>query len=156
MISGIQASISQNIKQYGWHAQHVYGDDIWPAFTYSIGWGITRDWPEMIVVGQRQEVAHGMLERVWDSADLPMADAPRIDILDGFTCHLKQVDLSWYEFLFGAAIDHYMDRNLPAFRAMQCVWPTTRGVLPWDSEAPDGFDRAQPLVFKKMEREPGT
>ncbi|MEP3638046.1 MAG: DUF4262 domain-containing protein, partial [Paracoccaceae bacterium] len=138
------------------HAQFVSGDEIWPAFTYSIGWGITRDWPEVIIVGQRLEVAHGMLANIWETKDKPTNDQMRTDVLPEFRCQMFKVDFSWYEFLFGAAIDYYMDRNLRAFEAYQCVWPTTSDVLPWEKNAPDGFLSAQPLVNSNMLKEPGT
>lgn len=156
MTDQLENQIEDHIRSFGWHAQYVAGDDVWPAFAYSIGWGITRDWPEMIVVGQRMEVCHGMLQMVWESGQRPVADAARTDVLPEFTCCLKPVHLTWYPFLFGRAIDAYMKRNLPAFPALQCIWPTTSGILPWDANAPAGFDQAQPLLNEAMEREPGT
>lgn len=151
-----QQKIAENIEEHGWHAQFVAGDEYWPAFAYSIGWGVTREWPEVIVVGQRLEVAHGMLATIWDSGEKPTDGQIRTDILPEFRCSMLQVDLSWYEFLFGAAIDFYMDRNLRAFEAYQCVWPTTSDVLPWEKDAPDDFAIAQPLVDSKMLQAPGS
>jgi len=152
----MQAVIEENIRQFGWHAQCVFGDGTWPEFAYSIGWGINDDWPEVIVIGQRQEVAHGMLRRIRDADKRPDHDQTRTDILDGFACKFMRADVSWYPFLFGAAIDYYMDRSLPPFRAMQCVWPTTSGIFPWDQNAPQGFDQAQSLVNTNMKSEPSS
>jgi len=152
----IQKVISDNVEEHGWHAQFVNGDEIWPAFTYSIGWGLDGDWPEVIIVGQRLEVAHGMLAKMWEIKNKPQNEQVRTDILPDFRCKMLRVDFSWYEFLFGAAIDFYMDRNLKAFEAYQCVWPTTSDVLPWEKNAPDAFAMAQPLVNSKMLKEPGS
>lgn len=151
-----QQKISENIKEYGWHAQLVGGDEYWPAFAYSIGWGITRDWPEVIVVGQRLKVAHGMLARIWETGEKPADDQILTSVLPKFRCKMLKVDVTWYEFLFGAAIDFYMERNLQAFEAYQCVWPTTSDVFPWETNAPKGFATAQPLVNTKMLQEPGS
>ena len=155
-MNNLQKIISENVDEHGWHAQFVGGDEIWPAFTYSIGWGITRDWPEVIIVGQRLEVAHGMLAKIWATNEKPTNNQMRTDVLPGFRCKMLTVDFTWYEFLFGAAIDYYMDRNLPPFEAYQLVWPTTSDVLPWEENAPDGFSNAQPLVNSKMLQEPGS
>ena len=155
-MSDMQMIIAQNIQKFGWHSQCVFGDENWPDFSYSIGWSLKRSWPELLVVGQRSEVAHGMLRRFWDAREIPVPDAERTDILDGFSCRLMEVDLSWYGFLFGAAIDYYMNNNLPPFRVLQCVWPTTGGAMPWDADAPEGFDIAQPLTNVIMDSEPGS
>ncbi len=152
----MQTVIRNNIAEYGWHTQAVGGDQIWPPFTYTIGWGIERGWPEVIIIGQRAEVAHGILTNLWESNKAPEENQVRQDLLPNFDCKMKHVDLSWYQFLFGAAIDFYMDNDLPPFNALQCVWPTTSGVFPWDDNAPEDFDRAQPLVNAKMVQEPGT
>ena len=151
-----QKKIFENVEKHGWHAQLVGGDEAWPAFAYSIGWGITRDWPEVIVVGQKHEVAHGMLAQIWESGNKPKSEQMRNDVLPDFRCKMLKVDLTWYEFLFGAAIDFYMDRDLAVFEAYQCTWPTTSDILPWEKDAPDGFARAQPLVNSKMAQEPGN
>ncbi len=155
-MTNLQKTVLDNVEEHGWHAQFVGGDEIWPAFTYSIGWGITRDWPEVIIVGQRLEVAHGMLAKIWETKDKPENDHLRTDILPEFRCKMFKVDFTWYEFLFGAALDFYSDRNLRAFEAYQCVWPTTSDVLPWEKDAPDGFSNVQPLVNSKMLKEPGS
>ncbi|WP_299751409.1 DUF4262 domain-containing protein [uncultured Tateyamaria sp.] len=155
-MNDLQDVISNSFDEYGWHAQIVGGDDIWPAFAYSIGWGINRGWPEVIVIGQRPEVAHGILRKIWESDEKPMNDQLRTDILPDFRCKMLKVDHSWYEFLFGAAIDFYANRDLRSFEALQCVWPTTSDVLPWENNAPDGFEAAQPLVRSKMLVEPGS
>jgi hypothetical protein len=151
-----QKKIFENVEKHGWHAQLVGGDEAWPAFAYSIGWGLTREWPEVIVVGQRLEGAQGMLAKIWETEDKPIDGQIRTDILPEFRCKMLRVDFTWYEFLFGAAIDFYMDRNLHAFEAQQCVWPTTSDVLPWEKNAPDGFGAAQPLVNSKTLQEPGS
>ena len=155
-MSDIQKIIAENVKQHGWHTQVAHGDSIWPTFVYTIGWGIERHWPEVIVVGQRPQVAHGMLSQIWENNDKPTAGQVCTNILPDFRCQLMEVDTSWYEFLFGAAIDFYMERDLPAFEALQFVWPTTSDVLPWERGAPDGFEEAQPLLNSKMLKEPGS
>lgn len=149
-MSDMESTIAQNIQKYGWHAQCVFGGEGWPEFAYSIGWARNRGWPELLVIGQRAEVAHAMLNRFWGSDQTPAANTDRSDILDGFTCRLIEVDVSWYPFLFGAALDYYIDNNLRPFRALQCVWPTTTGIMPWDSDAPQGFDCDQPLTHLNM------
>ena len=155
-MADLQESIRANVKEHGWHTQAVGGDHIWPKFTYSIGWGVSRSWPEVVIIGQRMETSHMMLSELWESNITPTADVLRQDILPGYGCQMRTVDLSWYDFLFGAGIDFYTEASHPPFKALQCVWPTTSGVLPWDQNAPEGFDKAQPLVYKEMLKEPGS
>ena len=95
-----------------------------------------------------------MLAKIWETGDKPAGDQIRTDILPEFRCKMLKVDLTWYEFLFGAAIDFYLDKNLRAFEAYQCVWPTILNVLPWEKGAPGDFATAQPLVNSKMLQDP--
>lgn len=154
MTDALADTIERSIDKHGWHCQWVHASRDFPPFAYSIGWGITRDWPECLIVGAiRQSLAHSMLWRIWESGAPPKPRTERADILDGFTCVMLSVDLSWYRFLFGRSIDAYMARELPRFDAVQCVWPTTSGVLPWDDGASDAFIARQPRVDKAMSPE---
>ena len=83
-MSNLQNIISDNVEGHGWHAQFVGGDEFWPAFSYSIGWGISRDWPEVIVVGQRLEGAHGMLAKIWETNEKPTDGQIRMDVLPDY------------------------------------------------------------------------
>ena len=145
----LQQRIEGNIREHGWHCQYVGGDEAWPEFAYSIGFGLTRDWPEVLIIGARQKLAHGMLWRIWESDAAPKPESDRTDILDGFTCKMRPVDRSWFDDLFGRALWAYSDRGLE-LSVVQCIWPTTSGVFPWDPDAPDGFAERQPLVSGVM------
>lgn len=151
----LDEKVEHNIATHGWHCMHVGGDEAWPAFTYSIGWGFERGWPEVIVVGPGLELAHGMLLGFWES-DLPPAPGQkREDILRGYPCRVAAVHPTWHDFLFGRALAAYERRGL-TFRGLQCVFPNRDGLFPDDLDCPQQFRASQPLVSKPMEREPGT
>ncbi|MEM6971624.1 MAG: DUF4262 domain-containing protein [Pseudomonadota bacterium] len=157
MTDKMSDAIERNIAEHGWHCQSVHGDADFPPFAYSIGWGMTRTWPEFLIVGAaRPSLSTSMIWRVWESGRRPCPGEVRDDILDGYDCPMRAVDLSWFPFLFGRAIDAYMTRGLKPFEAVQCIWPTTAHVLPWEPEASEQFVKRQPILDRPMQREPGT
>ena len=146
MTDQAQQNIYDNIEQHGRHCQSVMGDEGWPRFTVSIGFGITRKWPEILIVGPKMVLANAMLWRFWE-AGVPLADSTdRFDILDDFCCKLRWVHESWHDDLFGRAQWAYRDRKAGSLTTLQCIWPTTSGSFPWEDASPERFSDLQPLV----------
>ena len=58
---------------------------------------------------------------------------------------IVEVDKKHFEDYMGIALDYY---NNNEFKVLQIVWPTQLGIFPNDKEAPDGFNKWQPILGK--------
>jgi hypothetical protein len=135
-----------DVETYDVHVIHVHGDDEWPKFTYSVGLYRRFGVPEVIILGLAQELAHWMVNelaaRGRAGGRFQLGDT--LDgLLEGFAVTLRPVPRPHVEAHFGWAMWFY---DGEAFPTAQVVFPSTRGVWPWDPEAPKEFLRAQPVL----------
>ena len=67
------------------------------------------------------------------------------EFIEGFEVFVEEVPLSEYDDYFGQAIDFYGGR---AFKVLQVIYPTTKGIWPWAEDAPKSFQEWQPILAK--------
>ena len=118
-----------------------------PQWAYTVGLWHSYQHPEVLIIGLDHEMTQILLgnvairirekglsfrdEAVWD------------DVIEGFDCFFKDipcdVDVEWM-----IANCWFYDTN--EFPAVQMLWPTVRGVYPWQNEADPFFRWNQPVL----------
>jgi Domain of unknown function (DUF4262) len=136
-----------DIKKTGWHVINVPADEAGPSFSYSIGLYETFGHPEIIIVGLKGEVAHGLINRIGEA----VREGKKFSsgkfysgIIDSFKCFLLTVAEKNYEEYVGYARWHYQGNQFPL---LQCLFPTVTGKFPW--QWPSDKKHLQPILGKR-------
>jgi hypothetical protein len=151
-----ERKVLDDIRDYGCQVEYVFDTEgNLPDFSYSIGFPVTLQQPEVIVFGLRREVMHFMVNEVCRQAKeeaLEIEDGLRISgLIDGFDCIAREVtDPAAIREHFGWAIwYHRSQRGEEVRQAYQLVWPgAQQGLYPWD-EGCDPFEiEMQPALYE--------
>jgi len=135
-----------DIRQYGCHILHVMEDETGPRFSYSIGIEKSSNHPELIVTGLKRDLAHRIInaynERIRGGERFE-PDTLYPGFLGNFDVMFRPVLEEHYEEYFGWARWLYKGDD---FNVYQLIWPSTKGVWPWDPQAPDEYTWFIPLL----------
>ena len=138
--------MQENINLYGLQVQHVLEDEAGPAFSYSVGLFKSYGHPEIIMVGLKQQLAHTLINNMAHDIKEGKVFAPLTfaeDILDDFDCFIVEVDKVNYDNYVGQAQNYYGNDDFPL---IQCIYPTVKGIYPWEDEWPEGIKDLQPIL----------
>lgn len=124
------------IREHGWFATHVMGEGEHPSFSYTTGFTVTLQAPEVLLHSLRQDLAHDVLWDVFREVKagkvLPLGQ-PIENILGNHRACFFRVarahypeHLGWSRWFYGG----------DEFECLQLVWPDRDDVFPWQ----DGFD----------------
>jgi hypothetical protein len=143
-LNSIKEKLLNDIEKYGLQVMHVFGDELGPGFSYSIGLFESYNHPEVIIIGLRQDLMHQLINNMANDIKngkvyQPLNYYP--DILDDFKCYIVSVDNYNYNEYVGMAQNHY---NSDSFPLIQCIYPTTKGIYPWEKEWPQ--NTSQPIL----------
>lgn len=138
----------ENIRDYGWHVISVAGDRSAPAWSFSVGLGVTFDHPELIVVGLDITTMHAMISNavaVIENGGPLQNHSLSSEVLEGYSCYFRDVHANWYRPFLGYASWFYRGGD---FGCLQCFWPDNQQRFPWDN----GFDATcrelQPFLYE--------
>jgi hypothetical protein len=137
--------VQEHIDQYGWHVVHVLGDETGPQFSYSVGLYETFDHPEVIFIGLKHDLSHILINNIGETireGGNYTHDNFYADILDGFECKMIEVNERHFDEYVGVAQDHYKS----TFPLLQCIYPTVKGIYPWQDEWPTDLRTLQPIL----------
>ncbi len=141
-----ERKVLADVKVFGWHCLNIFEEDDQPPFTFSIGFHETWNFPELIVIGLKREVAHSTLNIV---ATL-LAEGRRLDLssssndlFNDLACCFVEVPRAMYPQYVGTARWFYGGNAFPLW---QIVWPSRDGHFPWNESATDGYRRWQPVL----------
>ena len=135
-----------NIQEYGCHVLHIMEDEEGPGFSYSIGIEQSIGQPEVIVTGLKRDLSHLIINEYNDRAragEQFQADTSYSGFLDGFDVMFRPVLKEYYEEYFGWGRWLYEGDD---FRVLQLIWPSTKGMWPWDPDAPTDYTYFIPLL----------
>jgi len=141
-----ESVVLANIEKYGCHIWHIMAEGGEPWFDYSVGLQKTTGAPEIIIIGLKQPLAKWIINEYKRlvQAGQRFKHAERASgFIEGFDVLFLEVERSYYSNYFGW--NRWLYRG-DDFEVLQLVWPTTKGVWPWQPEASDGFDRWQPIL----------
>lgn len=139
------------IETNGWAVEPVSpdyeADPPRPAYSYSIGFPQSFDFPEVVIFGLTPVAISGLLnlivEQLRGGVVIPIG-TPLVGLLDNdLRCVFAEVDLAEHGNLFHTAVSWHRGTG---FAMVQLLWPDRSGWMPYES----GFDRglilAQPIV----------
>jgi len=136
----------EDIEKYGLHVLHILAEEDYPPFSYSVGLYKTYNHPEIIVVGLKQELAHIIINNIAED----IKNGIKYDsfswsdnILEHHKCLFIPVDKLNYKEYVGYDRWYYKGDDFPL---LQCIYPTTKGIYPWEDTWPDSIKKLQPLL----------
>lgn len=144
-----EQKVLDDIAQSGWHVVNVLEGEGHAPHAFSIGLYKTYGHPEVLVIGLAAELMHSVINIIGNDAKSGKANpigAPYSGLLEGFDCVLLPVPEEAYREYVGFARWYYEGNDFPL---VQCVWPTTQGIFPWEENAPSGFISWQPVLSRQ-------
>lgn len=143
LVKGEQHFVEQ-IRKHGWISTHVASDDDGPGFTYTTGYWLKFDFPELILFSLGGQVAHNAFWHIYNElaagGRFPVGE-PIEDIFQKFPAVLFPVSMQKYESHLGWCRWFYGSDN---FECLQLVFPDSSGHFPWSSRSSESFRTAQP------------
>jgi len=135
-----------DIEKLGWIVFKVLEDDRGPGFCYSVGLYKHYQHPEIVIVGLKLDLAHILINEIGES----IKEGKKFhsgefypEILDDFRCLMVNVDKEYYQDYFGYGLWYYKD---DAFPVLQCIYPTIKGIYPWEEKWPEDLADIQPIL----------
>ena len=138
--------ITSDINTYGWHVVKVLGDSEGPQFGYSIGFYESFGHSEIIIVGLDLDLIHSLINSMGESVQKGSTYKHGNfypDLLQGYECYFTDVAKNYYDNYLGRAQVYYQNDHFPV---LQCIYPTVKGIYPWDKNWPDEIKTLQPLL----------
>ena len=132
-----EQKVLDDIREFGQHVLAVAEDDEGPGFIYSIGLFENYAHPEIIIIGLRQELAHLLINNIAFDIKEGKTFSPgefHEGVLDDFLCYFAAVHPEHYRDFVGWARWYYGGDDFPL---VQCIYPTTNGVFPWEKDFPE-------------------
>ena len=134
----------EQIRERGWVGTHVAPDEEGPGFSYTTGFWLKLNYPELIVFSLPGNVAHDTFWHVYRGLAagrrFPVGE-PTEDIFQNCSAMLLPVSprqyrphLGWSRWFYGS----------DDFECLQLVFPDSRGHFPWSSRSLESFRTTQP------------
>lgn len=147
--------VASDVRKYGCHIVSVFDpENEEPLFSYSVGIQETAGAPEAIVIGLRPELAAFMINeynrRV--RAGKRFRRGKRYSgFLKGFAVYFEPARPALFkEYTYGC--DRYYKEQ--PYAVVQIIYPTTRGVWPWNKSASEPFKQNQPMLGRVWPNRP--
>jgi hypothetical protein len=137
-----------DIRKHGLHLIHVQDDSQGPGFTYSIGLFENYAHPEIIIFGLKLELASILLNNMAFDIKEGKTFTPREfheGVLDDFLCYFGEVPPVHFREFVGWARWFYEGDN---FQLLQCVYPTVKGIFPWQANFPEDTRWHCPMLIE--------
>ena len=141
-----EKKVFDDIEKYGVHVIYIMEDEQGPGFGFSIGLYETYNHPEIIMVGLKHDITHSLINSIADTIKKGSVFTPNQfypGITEGFDCYFLEVEEAFYRDYLGYANWYYKNINFPV---LQCVYPTTKGVYPWEKDWPESLNKLQLLL----------
>ena len=142
----IDKKLQDDIEEFGLQVMYVTEDDQGPGFSYSIGLFENYHHPEIIIVGLKQQLAHILINNMANDIKDGKVYVPlsyEANILDNFNCYIIEVEKSNYDNYVGQAQRYYEGDGFPL---LQCIYPTVKGIYPWEDKWPESIKNSQPIL----------
>ena len=136
----------ESIEKHGLFIQHVFDNNEDIQFSYSIGLYRNYQHPEIIILGLGEELLYNVIDNLADNIKNGKkyeAFSWSPDVLDNFECYFIEVDKTNYDEYVLGDIRLYGGNNFPL---LQCIYPTTEGIYPWEETWPERYKNLQPLL----------
>lgn len=125
------------IREHGWYRMSVPGDAEGPPLSYTTGFWVNAQQPELVTFGLKFEIVHNVF---WDlfrdsKANIFLPQGTRTEqVFGNSAAYAFPVAKRFYRDHFGWSRWFYGGDEFPC---LQIVWPDRDGVFPWE----EGFDQ---------------
>jgi hypothetical protein len=133
-----------NVRNHGWTATHVWAEGEHPSFSYTTGFWVTLNSPEIIVFDLPKDASYDVLASLFEDF--------KTGIMHPVGSANSTILRSHKSFLFPVARTKYSDHlgwsqwfyNGNNFDCLQLVWPDPAGTFPWQAGFDNRFRDSQP------------
>lgn len=136
------------IEKFGWHVTQVRNrrGENGPTFSYSTGIYKKLGAPEIIVFGLSDALEKSIINGYGQDIESRRREFTAGNFYDGFlegfdVCFIEANETAQKE--YACWTDWFYERK--PFPLLQCVYPNTSGIWPWESRSSEEFRQAQPL-----------
>lgn len=136
------------IREHGWHVMHVHNtaEETGPEFSYSTGIYEKFGKPEIIIFGLAPDLRKSIINGYGNDVTENQREFHKGEFyegfLEGFDVYLTEGNTKLKK-EYACWTDWYYERQ--SFPLLQCVWPSTSGVWPWDDNASAELKDIQPI-----------
>jgi Domain of unknown function (DUF4262) len=134
----------EQIRKHGWFGTHVAPDDEGPGFSYTTGFWLKFDFPELIVFSLGRQTAHDTFWHMYHELEagrrFPIGE-PTEAIFENCAAVLLPVSRHQYHPHLGWSRWFYAGDD---FQCLQLVFPDPSGRFPRSSGSSESFQAAQP------------
>jgi Domain of unknown function (DUF4262) len=134
----------ENIRKHGWVATHVSSDNDGPGFSYTTGFYLKFDFPELILFSLRGPVAHDTFWYIYRELEtgrrFPTGE-PLDHVFENAAALLLPVSTDQYRAHLGWSRWFYGSDD---FQCLQLVFPDSSGQFPWPPHSAESFRATQP------------
>jgi hypothetical protein len=141
-----ERAILGHVDRVGWAVVTIAEDDEGPGFAFTVGLYETYGHPEVILVGQKPQAQHSLLNGIGFQVKGGTRfdpERPANGVFEGYVAWFLSVAADRYHDYLGTANWFYRGTDYPA---LQCVWPDRFARFPWFPDAHPDFRAAQPLL----------
>ena len=142
----VDAKFLESIEEFGWHVMTVAprageDGDLW---AYSTGLYYSYGHPEIILFNLGLDTLKPIINTIGAGVKNGKkfeAGSRYRDVFDKYECSFRNVDPKHYEEYVGFSLWFYEWSDFPM---LQCFWPDTSNLFPWDPLCTEWVRRAQP------------
>jgi len=133
-----------NVKEHGWFRTGVFAEEGLAGFSYTTGFWLSVQMPEIIIFSIKDSVAHDVL---WD-----LFRDGKSGLKHPVSARTDQVFANLPAYLFPVAKKHYREHlgwsrwfyGNDEFPCLQLVWSDPKGLFPWEQGFDEKFRADQP------------
>ena len=149
-LSGPDAKVLNDIKDFGWHVVSVGAveGESGPDWAFSIGLHQSFGHPEIVIFGLPLKTCSQIVNAIGKSIKSgakyqSKGSYPEI-LQDPYMCSFREVLRKHYGDYVGYALWFYGDDSFPL---LQCFWPDKQGRFPWEEACNEYVKKSQPLLY---------
>ena len=123
------------VKQYGWMQTDVSGDDIGPGFSFTTGFWVNAQQPELILFGLKSEIVHDVFWDLFRDSQKGKAISVGVrtdEVFGNLPAYVFPVARRFYKQYLGWSAWFYACSD--EFPCLQIVWPDRDGIFPWQKQ----------------------
>jgi hypothetical protein len=144
-----ERSFVASIREHGWFRTRVFGDDEGPGYSFTTGFWVNANQPELIIFSTREDIAHDVFWDLFRDAKggkrLPIGE--RTDaVFANLPAYVFRVARKHYRDLLGWSRWFYRGDDFPC---LQVVWPDRDGKFPWQPGFNVEFKNDQPDLTER-------
>jgi hypothetical protein len=144
-----ERSFVSKIREHGWFRTGILADDDGPGFSFTTGFWVNADHPELLMFSMKDEIAHDVF---WDlfrdakkGASLPVGRRTE-NAFGNAPAYVFRIAERQYRNFLGWSCWFYRGTDFPC---LQIVWPDRAGIFPWEPGFDAGFDGLQPDLTER-------